>query len=363
MLTKPKKMNLKENAKSKGRFLVQTLLLLMLCLCFSTCDTLKSLKKTGQDMSTTLKKVDKILDKADTSTIEPITRNAARGFVSGVDLESMKVQGFVDNLLKELDGALSREMGELKLKGFSTELSQNLRAVLDNDSLRLSFKKLLSDVLLDVEKRKVKVNVDLNLNDEELLQIVEDLKSGLLNDSTAAGLSKVLDDALLGLAKGGGLDSLLSKVNASIADVDRRLAEQNKSWRKFLTKLGLIVGALLLLGILAIAYFFRKRGQYKRLATVLTKGIDQIADRGDYDRILTLINNQVDAQQVRKQLIGILQAHQGEYPGKTQHINYADRTLKLLREALNGNQEIRDKILDQAKAEPQWMQFVQHKLN
>lgn len=356
-------MKLKKNREPVWTRWAQLLLLILLSLHFSACGTLKEIKGAAAGLKTTLKKGDKLLDKADTSTIEPITRNAARGFISGVVLDSIKVQGFVDNLLAELDQTLTRELDELKLNGLDAELSRNLRGVLDNDTLRQSFKNLLADLIMDLEKKKIKLNVEVNLNDEALLTLVDKLKTGLLNDSTAKDLSKVLNQALLGLSQGRGLDSLLAKVSTSVADVDRKLAEQNKSWQKFVNKLWLALASLLVLAMIGVGYFFRKRAQYKKLATVLTKGIDQIADRQDYDRILEVINNQVEAQQIRKQLIGILEEHKGEYPKKTQHKAYADRSLKLIGEALNGDDKMRNKILAQAKTEPDLLDFIQEKLN
>lgn len=356
-------MKLKKNREPVWKGWGPLLLLIVLSLHFSACGALKEIKEAATGLKTTLKKGDKLLDKADTSTIEPFTRNAARGFIAGVNLDSLKVQGFVNNLLLELDHTLTRELDELKLNGLDAELSRNLRGVLDNDTLRQSFKTLLADLIMDLEKRKIKLNVEVNLNDEALLTLVDKLKTGLLNDSTAKDLTNVLNQALLGLSQGGGLDSLLSKVSASVADVDRKLAEQNKSWQKFVDKLWIALASLLVLGVLGVGYFFRKRAQYKKLATVLTKGIDQIADRQDYDRILEVINNQVEAQQIRKQLIGILEEHQGEYPKKARYGTYADRSLELIQEALNGDNEIRNKILAHAKTEPELLNFIQERLH
>ena len=317
------------------------------------------------------KTVNKGLDGIDKSKIRAITEQAGKGLIAGINLDSIKTQGLITRLLQDLDTAVNQEINGIELHLLKKRITLTLDSILVStvddpvkyDKLKNRITSLVSSLVQAIQKDINGLNLDL-VNDK-LLNELDELRAALLGPETSDQLSLVLTNALDSVAGSAALVKIISKVNTVVEDVNKKADKQMDSLRRTIKILiyGLIGLGLLVLFI--IGYAYRKRVQsnkYKELAALLTKGLDQIKSQKDYDRIVEWINLNADTQQVRKPLLDILAQHQGQYPGKVKSATYAERTIELINTALNGNEDMRNKILSAAKTEPGFLNYLQQKL-
>ncbi|MDX2071293.1 MAG: hypothetical protein SFV55_22895 [Haliscomenobacter sp.] len=318
------------------------------------------------------KNLNKTLGNIDTTNIKNLTRAAGNGLISGIDLNALKTDQVLKGLLQGLDTLVNQELDGIRLNALQKRLAFALDSILtstvsDTTKFKLLQRQLgglLSTVISGLEKDLN--SLDLSPANQKLRNDLAALRDELLGAKTAAQLGFVLNTALDSIAQGGALVSITTKIDDILDDANKKADQQMKSLRSTINRL---VYGLIGLGVvifLIVVYAFWKRRQlqqYKELSVVLTKGIDQISNQAEYDRVRNVISSEADARQVRSNLNTVLKENKGEYLKKNQYANYSDRTLELFREALNGNQEVRNRILAQAQTDPELLNFIQQKLN
>jgi hypothetical protein len=318
------------------------------------------------------KDLNKTLGNIDSVKIKNLTRAAGNGLLSGIDLNSLKTDQLLKGLLQGLDTLVNQELDGIRLNALQKRIAFALDSILTStvsdtakfNILQRRLGSLLSTVISGLENDLN--GLDLSPANQKLRNDLAALRDELLGAKTAAQLGFVLNTALDSIAKGGALVSITTKIDDILDKANDKADQQMKNLRSTINMLiyGLI--GLVALIFLIVVYAFWKRRQlqkYKELSVVLTKGIDQISNQAEYDRVRNAISSEADARHVRSNLNTVLKENKEEYLKKAQYADYSDRTLELFREALNGNQEVRNRILAHAQTDPELLNFIQQKLN
>lgn len=314
------------------------------------------------------KNLNKTLSRIDSLPIKALTHAAGAGVIEGIDLSKLQTEILLKGLLQDLDTLLNQELEGIQIHRLQVRMTHAIDSILvhvANDPAKFQalegrVKALLTQVFAGLQKE---INgVELQGLRQKLQADLASLRNELLGPETSTQLGKVLTTALDSVAQSGALVSIITKIDKVIETIDGKADKQITSLRRTLNLLIWGAGAVVFL-IMAYAFWKRRQlQQYKKLSLVLSKGIDQIANREDYDQIRDQINERADALQVRRNLVQLLKQHQGEYPVKEKyHQVNAERAWDLVQHALNGNQELRDKILAQAKTEPALQHFIEAK--
>lgn len=318
------------------------------------------------------KDLNKTLGNIDTNKIKNLTRAAGNGLISGIDLNSLKTDQVLKGLLQGLDTLVNQELDGIRLNALQKRIAFALDSILTStvsdtakfNMLQRRLGTLLSTVISGLENDLN--SLDLGPANQKLRNDLAALRDELLGAKTAAQLGAVLNTALDSIAQGGALVSITTKIDDILNKANDKADQQMNNLRSTINRLvyGLIGLAVVIFLIVVYAFWKRRQlQQYKELSVVLTKGIDQISNQAEYDRVCNVISSEADARQVRSNLNTVLKENKAEYLKKAQYTNYSDRTLELFREALNGNQEVHNRILTHAQTDPELLNFIQQKLN
>lgn len=316
--------------------------------------------------------VNKTLGNIDSIKIKNLTRAAGSGLISGIDLNSLKTDQLLKGLLQGLDTLVNQELDGIRLNALQRRIAFALDSILTStvsdttkfNILQRRLGSLLSTVIAGLEKDLN--GLDLSSANQKLRNDLAALRDELLGAKTAAQLGFVLNTALDSIAQGGALVSITTKIDEILNKANDKADQQMKNLHSTIRLLiyGLIGLGILIFLIFVYAFWKRRQlQQYKELSLVLTKGIDQISNQAEYDRVRDAISSEADARQVRSNLKTVLEKNKAEYLKKAQYADYSNRTLALFRDALNGNQEVRNRILAHAQTDPELLNFIQQKLN
>lgn len=315
------------------------------------------------------KNLNKTLGRIDSLPIKALTHAAGAGIMEGIDLNKLQTDVLLKGLLQDLDTLLNQELENVQIQRLQLRMTRALDSILmhvANDPVKFQalegrVKTLLAQVFSGLQKEMN--GVELQGLRQKLQADLALLRNELLGPETSTQLGKMFTTALDSVAQSGALVSIITKIDKVIETIDGKADKQITSLRRTINLLIWGAGAVVFL-IMAYAFWQRRRmQQFKKLSLVLTKGVDQISSREDYDQIRDRINERADALQVRRNLVQLLTQHQGEYPVKEKyHQVNAERAWDLVQHALNGNQELRDKILAAAKTEPALHHFIEAKI-
>jgi hypothetical protein len=340
------------------------LLGLAMILSLSGCKAIKAVnqffdKKTAETRGAAVNK-----------SIKGAGENLGQGLMKGIRTDSIQVDGLVDRLLEDLDRVLSREMNELKLKGLDAEFAATLKNAFEDPAMRQSLNSLviglLNDLEGDLKNRRFPIQIDPKINQENLQQALNGLRDSLLSQSTSEGLAKTLDLAMLQLAEKGGLDSLLGKVNKSVNEIDKKVAEQTAQIRTMTKRFWTTLFAAILLIAVLLGHHFRKQRQHKKLMALLTQGVDQIKNQQEYDQIRDWINGQATEAGLQKVLSDFVKNRQATYANKLKYSDlaqdqaYDKRLLDLLQQNMSPDNQ--SQLLAQTKDDVAFSSYVKSRL-
>lgn len=334
------------------RFLVFACLI---CLIYS-CGTLTQIKNTAIPIGTAFEKIDSILGKAQHRRIGDITKEAGEGLVSGINLDSIKVDKLVANVLHDLGPVLNHQLSRIELDTLQLKISSLIKKVITDKEIPAGIDSLLASIIQNVTKRPIKLRIDPVLNDEKLLRTVDTLLMTLLNEKNADGLSGMLNKTLLSISQSPGLDSILNKINKPLDKIEG----ERIGWKKNIKLLlGGIAGLILLS---AAVYAWRKRTQYKALSALLTKNIDSISSREEYDQVVKSIQMQAADAKLKAVLDNLIKENKEHYLVKNKFTSNTENTIHAIHQILSQTPELKNKLLSHTEQNQELNDFIKEKI-
>jgi hypothetical protein len=282
---------------------------------------------------------------------EAIGEKLARGALQGID--TTKLDALVKRLTEQVGNSLTEQLDSVSFRkledslrvvvnGLLTEGTQSIKVFLADttnfDQLKIELATITGSLRSEVD-RTVAGIVPNALNDESLARIYA-LRDSLLGTTTSLMLRNALVGSLEELIISEELDSLLKKVSLVVETTTTRVDDTAKGISKTILTAGMIVGGVVLaLAILFLVLWLRKRSLAKtqeNLLVNLTKAIDAIPTKDDYDKTIAYLQQQLNAAESKEQrevLSNILQEHQVQYVQKQKYKAYQERLIEQLKGA------------------------------
>ncbi len=339
-----------------------TLISLLIFTLFSSCDVLK----LGTN-------IDKIEERSDT-----IGMKLSAGLLSGLD--TSRVDALVDRIFAQAGKSLKKEMDSVEYQQLRDSLKVVVLGVL-NEGVD-SIKDLMSDTTqLDGMDRKLQSIVEgitakmdktvarliPNLLEQENLAKIYELRDSLLGATTTELLKNVLTTSLESLVESQELDSLITRITTEVDRTTDKVDQSAQGISKTVARIGLTIGGILLaLAVLFFVLWFRKRSlakQQEALVLNLTKAIDAIPTKEDYDHTIAFLQEIMNAKsdsKLHEILNGILTKNEDQYPQKKKYKTYYLRLIELLKNN-DANKAIQRQLLDKAE-DDDFRKFIEEEL-
>lgn len=326
-------MNFCKNSSDQKLHRLGYLLSLALIMLISACDVLKLQPA-----------IDQVEEKS-----AAIGENLARGALQGID--TTKLDALVKRLTDQVGNSLTEQLDSVSFRkledslrvvvnGLLTEGTQSIKVFLADttnfDQLKIELATITGSLRSEVD-RTVAGIVPNALNDESLARIYA-LRDSLLGATTSLMLRNALVGSLEELIISEQLDSLLRKVSLVVETTTTRVDDTAQGISKTILTAGLVVGGVVLaMAILFLVLWLRKRSLAKNqenLLVNLTKAIDAIPTKDDYDKTIAYLQRQLSASEGEEQseiLSNILQQHQAQYVQKQKYKAYQERLIEQLK--------------------------------
>ncbi|MCB0632152.1 MAG: hypothetical protein R2824_16170 [Saprospiraceae bacterium] len=293
----------------------------------SGCGILKGLEDRSDDIGKKL--VQGALEGIDTTKLDNLVKRLTDqvGNSLTTQLDSVSFHKLEDSLRVVVSGLLDE--GTQSLSGFLADTT-------NFDQLELELAAITGNLRSELDGTMAGL-VPQALNDENLARIYA-LRDSLLGATTSLMLRNALVGSLEELIISKELDSLINKVSKVVEHTTGKVDDTAKGISKTILTAGLVVGGvLLLLAALFLVLWLRKRSLAKNqegLLVNLTKAIDAIPTKDDYDKTVAYLQRQLDAAEDKEQseiLTNILQEHKAQYAQKKRYRDYQERLIEQLK--------------------------------
>lgn len=312
-------------------------LMVLLCLLGASCDILKLGKA-----------IDQVEEKADI-----IGANLGSGLIEGIDtaqldsLVNRLVRGAGNTLNEEIDGVSIQNLEDqlrVAVIGILNEGRDSLNAILADTSALENLDVKMQGILSKMTRQINKAIADLipnALNDRNLGRIYA-LRDSMLGPTTARLLEEALLRSMDRLIDNPKLDTLIAKFSGVVNETTEKIDTSVFKIDKTVARIGGIILSIIAgLAVLFFVLWLRKRSQNKQqkeLLVNLTKAIDSIPKKSDYDQTIAFLQHQINTSDPRqhKLLNDILEEHKDQYTQKNKYKNYERRLIEYLK---NKNQD------------------------
>jgi len=324
------------------------LLVLMLFLAFTSCNTLRTVKE-----SLKVAKTD-----ADTIGIN-FGEGLGQGLVESVD--TAQLDALINRLATQAGNSLNDQLDSVSLRNLKLELATTLRALIaeTTDSLDAFVKDSTKLAALDAQVNQIVANAARRMNSltpgliASIVNQDAELRMLLFRDSLLGpGFSQLMSAAVAGsarqLAEGEEVDSLINKIGLAVERTAGHITKSTQGISKTVVTVGAVVAGLLLAAMGVILLLRRQRlRQQKKLLVNMTKAIDAIPDQDAYDATIRHLNERIGAADDSTQseiLDEVLSEFKDQYPKKKQYSNYQQALIEKLR-AVEASPALREALL------------------